>query len=250
MRNMKDKILEKQDNGHIPKHHAYAIYSSFPEQIAQDIESERTFPSVIFNRYYESLKLKDIQDFLQFIQEKKASNEDDYILVAFQNIGEEVQNALLKVIEEIGEGKHIVFIYPRSLNILNTFKSRLLPIEMDGLEIAGEQSEEFLSVPIDDFLGASLDEKFSLIQKFLMSEKKREDREKRIHSKTYQYIETLERKISQMIKEEGNIKKKMKLSSLVESIIETKTFLEKRGSSPKNLLESLSIELSFLYQKN
>ncbi len=220
-------------------HQAIAIETHSPEHLLTTIQD--LFPDeVLFARYYEYLGIQDLEDAKVFFRERVGEGDSRrFILVAFQDIGVESQNALLKEIEELREPTRVIFIYPQGKELLSTVRSRLLIHRLGG-EIENREEESGL-FDIPSFIQLPLQEKFSLIQTFIAEEKKKTEDERRLKSRARHFLTLLEQKLA----EEHNKKREAEFYPLLSSILKTKEYLDVRGASVKQLLESLAIEIHF-----
>ena len=219
-------------------HQAIAIETHSPEHLLTTIQD--LFPDeVFFARYYEYLGIQDLEGAKVFFRERVGEgNSRRFILIAFQDIGMESQNALLKEIEELREPTRVIFIYPQGKELLSTVRSRLLTHRLDG-EIGSRGEDGLFDIP--SFIQLPLQEKFSLIQTFISEEKKKTEDERRLKSRARHFLTLLEQKLT----EEHNKKREAEFYPFLSSILKTKEYLDVRGASVKQLLEALAIEIHF-----
>ncbi len=148
-----------------------------------------------------------------------------FFLISTGAITHEAQNALLKVFEEPRKGTHFFLLIPQASHILPTLRSRVVHIE--GRKKASDQESA------QEFLKSSLEKRFALVKKLTEPKKKGEplDREK-----VMVFIENLERELS------GG-ERGPSFASIMKEFYMVKQSFASRGSSPKMLLEHLSVVL-------
>ncbi len=153
--------------------------------------------------------------------------------VAFNTIGHEAQNALLKTLEEPTEGTHFFFVTETREHLLPTFLSRVQVIERksqvtENQSPAGDAGEKFIS--------ASISERMKMIEPMV---KAKDDDKPKAKEDARRLLGSLERALYEKLPREilGNDE----YASALENIVVAKRHLSGRAPSLKLLLEHLAL---------
>lgn len=165
----------------------------------------------------ESFGIDEARDLSLWVSLKPIDNNPKIIIIISKVITIEAQNALLKTLEEPYPNVYFFFILPSTKTLLDTFLSRVF-IYADEVDEKDPQTKLFLE--------SSTKEKFEFIKKYAKKDEK----------------QTLK---NVAINIEKNIKKSIeqKETEKIKKILLAKKMALARGSSPKMILEWLSLYL-------
>ncbi len=157
---------------------------------------------------------------------------ETFIVISARSITVEAQNALLKTIEEPKLGIHFLLFTQDPKLLLPTLRSRSVIIEniSDDRNFA-EKTDAKNSHP--NFLKITLSERFDYIEK--LSKKFKKDDPNAFRDSALEIFDAV---IFELSKEIYN-----KNSDQLEKILELRSYLNDRGSSAKQLLETMAMQL-------
>lgn len=206
-------------------HHAYLIEAN-KDVIESELKSEVADRlSITFEANPDFVELdldlfsiEDARSLSDYQSKKALGVGNKVIIISFNKIVHETQNALLKVLEEPTEGTHIFLVTPSLIGFLPTLLSR---VEVIRVSSSGETV-----IKADEFMNASIVDRQKMIKKIIDSKDRVEaDR----------FLSSLEKHCY----EEGVMESKDSLHE----ILFAKKYLHDRGSSTKQLLEHVALVL-------
>ncbi len=205
--------------------HAYIFYKSDLSTVLAEVEKKSGF-SFGGNQ---SAMLYEVETF--GIEDSRAVTElgnlqsegESYVAIVARSIGAEAQHALLKTVEEPRRGVHYFIFVENPEMLLPTLRSRAILVQ--------KMSEEVNTSKHPDFLSISLAERFAYIEKIAKSLKK--DDPNAFRDAAIEIFDAV------MMKLRDNAGDGKKLSR----ILELRNFLNDRGSSAKQLLETMAMQL-------
>ncbi len=160
---LKKEIFAQND---VLRHHSFGIESQFIEQEKIIAQLNEIFP-FLYVKIKEKILLEDIQEIHFFSQQKKEKLSP--IVIAFQSIGRESQNALLKLIEE-PKGNSVYFlIYTNKKELLDTILSRIYRIKFPREIIQNtldEKKGSLKKLHLEEFIYSSRSERLKLLSPF------------------------------------------------------------------------------------
>jgi DNA polymerase III delta prime subunit len=145
-----------------------------------------------------------------------------FLVISCDRMAPDVQNTLLKTIEEPQLGTYIIFIVPNSDQLLPTIRSRAQLIE-------GNRDLAITRLDTVEFLKAALSDRFVYIESWTKNKKDEENVSK---TEILGFIDHLEKKLWDI----GN-----KDESLYSDIRTTKKYVKNRGSSHRVILDYLAM---------
>lgn len=170
----------------------------------------------------ESLGVDVIRDeVIPFVSSKKVSDYR-FVILSFDRATAEVQNALLKSVEEPQMGTRFIFLVPNSDTLLGTIKSRSQIIE-------GEKSAGESRLGVQEFLKADMQARFPLVESFVKNKKDEDNLSK---SEVLAFIDQLEKKLW----EKGN-----RDEQLFADIRQMREYANIRGASHRVILDYLAM---------
>lgn len=159
--------------------------------------------------------------------------EKKIIVLAFDSITLEAQNALLKAIEEPRAGTHFFFVTPAPAALLPTVRSRLLFVHQGNLaEREGVGGQE--AYDGNEFLKASLGERMAMIEPFYKDKDLKEDGDNKSMARAF--LDAIEVSLAQR-----DVSDK-KIADALGDIFTAKRYLT-RGAAMKILMEHLALTL-------
>lgn len=172
----------------------------------------------------DSFQIEDSRE-IKEIANMKAGEEDTFIFITTDSITTEAQHALLKTLEEPGERIHFFLFFPNHGLLLPTLLSRCI--------VFSNHAELKNLYDGKNFLDITLHDRIAAIEK-LTKETKKEDPQ-------------LFKEVATQIFDSVILKLRETLTPAtandLESILSLRSFLSDRGSSPKQLLEALAVQL-------
>jgi len=203
-------------------HHAYGIEISDP-RIGKEFLDEALKGRILFSLFREKFLLPDVQLLRPFFYEKRSGEETAFLIVAFQEIGMEAQNALLKDVEEL-RNRRLIFLFPHRDFLFPTLQSRLIifPVTLAEEE---ERRGARLFPDSEHFLALPLAEKFTRIKEFLAQERKQDRDERSTISEIAAFLNRCERALSRRKGESRRIRE------LLRDILEAKRELRQRAQN-------------------
>jgi DNA polymerase-3 subunit delta' len=154
------------------------------------------------------------------------SDGDTFVAIIARSLTAEAQHALLKTVEEPRRGVHYFIFVENSLMLLPTLRSRCICVSK------GEEQKTKSKHP--DFLSISLAERFVYIEKIAKSLKKDDPNAFRDAA-----MEIFDAVIA--VKRESITSSN---ASQLDRILTLRNYLNDRGSSTKQLLETMAMQLS------
>lgn len=240
------KLSEKITTEHL--HHAYLIEHGKEEgiRIVHELMNEfgiATTGNPDFHEYVLDVLLLEHANNLRREQSfYGAGGAKKIFLVAFNTIGHEAQNALLKTLEEPTEGTHFFFITETREHLLPTFLSRVQVIANQSLVASGQWLGKTAG---EEFLAASISERMKMIEP--MTKAKTDDKPK-AKENARDFLESLERAlyrgVSLALEGDSSVKDvgtSRDATSALENVILAKRHLSGRAPSLKLLLEHLAL---------
>lgn len=222
------QTLKKVFSEYPLKHHAYGIESS--QECGEYLVSllNKKSYEYIFQKKYERLTIDDVRNLKQLQSEKTVGA--SIFIIDVSVIGNESQNALLKMFEEPTPHTFFILIIPNIHILLPTLLSRLEIVQSRGME--EELLRENIYLSVSDFLEMSLFQRFEYIKEIT------DTKNKKVISK---------REILIFLNEiEKYFIHKENKGYILPLIYKSKQFLAASGASLKMILETLAIQLAFL----
>lgn len=139
-------------------HHAYGIEThtlnvhGIREYLGDDF-------SYVYDRYFETFKIDDARAVRSLQNEK--TDLGSVFIIGFNQITNDAENALLKILEEPTENTFFILLFPFAKNLLPTLRSRLMIHTLEGEAKTSDNPLESFRA----FSACSLSERFDLIQK-------------------------------------------------------------------------------------
>ncbi|MBU1046270.1 hypothetical protein KKH36_00630 [Patescibacteria group bacterium] len=212
-------------------HHAYLLEGekeSVFKELILFLENDLNFQTSANPDFYlgdfDSFGINDGRVIKDFQSKKTLAGDKQIIIIQTNFITNEAQNSLLKMFEEPTENTHIFLIIHSSENLLTTLKSRL--------QIVKFQRDNLTNDFVDDFLKASISERFDLIKVFLP----KTTNDKADKAGAIQFLNNLEKDL--YIKFKQNNEKDLK--NIFQEIIQNRSYLSDRSPSVKMILEHIS----------
>ena len=171
-----------------PQHHAYIVFGYTPAEMCVErceglfvIETEK------------GLGVDEVRELQQYAFQS-ADVQERKIVLGVPSITHQAQNALLKMMEEAGQGFYFFLCLPQGTDVLGTLLSRCYIIDRDGVGLdLRSQSEHFA-----EFIAASAKDRLVMLDTIWdMGEGVR-------HSAILRLLQDFERYIHQCIKDSGN----------------------------------------------
>ena len=156
-----------------------------------------------------------------------------FVAIIARNLTAEAQHALLKTFEEPRPGVHFFLFVENPEMLLPTLRSRSI-VSQSGIGVA-ENGKTKSKTTHPHFLEISLAERFAYIEK--LAKGKKED------PNVFKYIalEIFDTVITQLKVKLPNVSSDER--ERLERVLALRAFLNDRGSSPKQLLETMSMQL-------
>ncbi len=203
----------------------------------------------------ESRELSLRQSRAGFADSKNGSPSKKIFIVVAESFTREAQNALLKTFEEPTAGTHFFIIIPHLATILPTLKSRVIMIESKG-----QSARDDTKTIAENFLDSALEQRFAMIKKLTVASKglTRHDsalvasngltRHDPAGSKKGEQVdrEKIRRILDHIERILYTQMAGLPSGDIFHEIYQTKTYLADRGSSPKMLLDHISIVIPHL----
>ena len=197
------------------RHHALIVQTNTPAETLALLEqllgvsfSHTAHEDVVF-RTYESLGIEEVRELAFLSLQKPVHGGQLSIVVQAGTITTEAQHALLKQTEEPSEATRYIFILPARVPILQTLRSRCAVVSM----------EERLSAPVREM--GSISQTLKSIAKIT---KDKDDMAMEV------MLTAVERTLHTTQE-----------PTLANALILARSYIETRGSSPKMLLEHLTL---------
>ena len=183
-------------------------------------------PDYLYSEYV-SFAVDDARS-LRAWQELSPVGERKVCLICTDFMTPEAQNALLKTFEEPVPNTHLFFIVPKIDILLPTFLSRVQQIRAEATDNGVGEAEAFLKMTVG--------ERMAYIQK-IVTKSDDEDASSEVRERAIGFIESMERLLSQQLKnsEGGAIVKKL------ETVLTFKRYLYTPGASVRSLLETIAL---------
>ncbi len=205
--------------------HAYIFYKSDLSAVLAEIEKKTGFA---FGGNQNAM-MYEVESF--GIDDSRAVTElgnlqsegESYVAIVARSIGAEAQHALLKTVEEPRRGVHYFIFVENPEMLLPTLRSRAIVVQK--MSEVGNKSKH------PDFLVISLADRFAYIEKLAKNLKK--DDPNAFRDAAMEIFDAV------MMKLRDNAGDGKKLSR----ILELRNFLSDRGSSAKQLLETMAMQL-------
>lgn len=210
-------------------HHAYLLLGDKEKNKEEvllfvkknlDLETDSNPDFLFFD--YESFGINEARSIKEH-EERKPLKESKTIVISFDFITKEAQNALLKILEEPREGTYFFLITRVESTLLKTLLSRLILLRKSDILFEDGESKKFLEGEVDERLKYS--EKF----KEVSNETKKID--------SLRFIESIERDLYSSKK--GRVQNKLALNE----IVSIKKYLFTRSPSTKMLMDYLAVFL-------
>jgi len=209
--------------------HAYIFYRSDISAVLAEVEKKTGFA---FGGNQNAM-MYEVESF--GIDDSRAVTElgnlqsegDSYVAIVVRSIGAEAQHALLKTVEEPRRGVHYFIFVDNPEMLLPTLRSRCINVAkgIGGNTNAAEKSKH------PDFLTISLADRFAYIEKLAKNLKKDDPNAFRDAA-----MEIFDAVMMRLRDSAGDGKK-------LSRILELRNFLSDRGSSAKQLLETMAMQL-------
>lgn len=176
-------------------------------------------------REFETLNIDDARE-LKNLLISKPFGKYKVIIISANFIGGEAQNALLKFLEEPGEGQYIFIQVPNASILIPTVRSRLIRINYSASN--NELNKESKA---KSFLNSTAEERLKILSEFISheSETKKSD--------LILFIDEIEKNLS------SNLEKKPENVTALNEVYKFKKFLYDRSPSIKMIAEHLAITL-------
>ena len=220
-------------------HHAYLIEGMhqdvFPEilKFMKNIGIETTGNPDFSNMQFDSFKIDDARNLKYKSSEKAFSLDKKIYVISINNFLLDAQNALLKMFEEPIEDTHFFIIVPNIDILLKTLISRFYLISGNvNLDNELSSAKKFISMTIKD--------RISYIKDLLTEEKNKENiiNINTSKSKALKFLNALE-----ILLHKEYLKNNKKNTDYFDQIFKVREFIIQPGSSIKNLMESVALNL-------
>lgn len=169
--------------------------------------------------------IEDARNLKRFVSEKSNDGGRTFVLIFTENFSHPAQHALLKTLEEPGEGIHIVFVTPREHTLLPTLKSRVLVHYLESHDLPSP-------INVSIFQKAKPAKKVALIDEYL--KKVKGDDSGDIKREITNFLNAYESLLHKNSKLESQVK-------TFDAIFFAKEYLHDQGSSVKQLLEYVAL---------
>lgn len=163
----------------------------------------------------------DVEKIVTMLASQKVS-QYRFCVISCDRIDVQVQNRLLKTIEEPHEGTHVVLIIPSSDQLLPTVLSRCQII-------AGDRDQGVSRISVDEFLKKSVADRFAFVESWTKNKK---DEDNVTKTELLTFIEILEKQLW----EQGN-----RNEQLFTDIRKMHEYASMRGSSHRIILDFLAM---------
>ena len=163
----------------------------------------------------------DVEKIVSMLSSQKVS-EYRFCIISCDRIDAQVQNRLLKTIEEPHDGTYIVVVIPSTDQLLPTVLSRCQVI-------SGNTDQGFSRITVDDFLKKSVADRFVFIESWTKNKK---DEDNVTKTEVLTFIELLEKKLW----EQGS-----RDEQLFADIRKMHEYASTRGSSHRIILDFLAM---------
>ena len=170
-----------------PQHHAYIVFGYMPNELGVE-QSEGVF--VVETE--KNLSIDEVRELQQYAFQSSDVHERKIVLCA-SGVSHQAQNALLKVMEEVGDGTYFFLCLPQGTDVLGTLLSRCYVVHRSTIDSElPHQSEHFTT-----FINASAKERLAVLDAIWdMGEGVR-------HSAILQLLQDIEQYIHQSIQSGG-----------------------------------------------
>jgi hypothetical protein len=158
------------------------------------------------------------------------------IVIAFNFITTQAQNALLKMLEEPTDRTHFFIISPNKNIFLDTIISRVSVFEMEDSGFPASPAGRSILDSGKKFLEMSLKDRLDYVSKFVKDLKD----EKRTKQDAINLLSGIE---SSMRREIKNSKDYEKGSDALKQVVKSKGYINLNGASVKNLLENIALNV-------
>lgn len=169
-------------------------------------------PDVLCSTYGE-LSVDDARAIAQYASLKAVAGAK-YLILAFDRIGVEAQNALLKVVEEAPGGSHFYLCTPHPGALIPTLRSRCIVETLSSTRVPDERED------VATFLSSGYADRLSRVEKMVTALQRTQDR-----SEVRAFVRALVR------------------AQPCRTTLDAARYLEQHGSSPKLVLSHLAVVL-------
>lgn len=185
----------------------------------------------------EQLLMTTAESIIELSHQKKTGSAR-YFIIAFHRMASDVQNKLLKTLEEPQESVYFLLIFPSTQQLLDTLLSRVRVIE-------GNQDVGLSRLEAAEFLGKNLKERFELIETWTKNKKDENNLDK---SEVIAFCDRLEKKIWDKLKNNPTpvIPKEEGAERLFADIRNVRNYASIRGASHRVLLDFLAMRCPIL----
>jgi DNA polymerase III delta prime subunit len=215
--------------------HAYIFHRTDAEHVLGFLEREHHLK---FGANPNALKYEaetfSIEDSRALIQLTSLHGEDDtFVALVARTIGIEAQHALLKTLEEPRPGIHFLIFVDNPATLLPTLRSRCISVQKNlGAESDGKNNAKNKH---PDFLYITLADRFAYVEK-LSKQAKKDDDTNGFRDAAMEIFDMAIEKLREKMNEKDAAEK-------IERILELRGYLNDRGSSPKQLLETMAMQM-------
>lgn len=214
-------------------HHAYCLitHDSFTDTLVSFLEKEHSIvvhgnPDY-FLRKYETFTIDNAKEIITFHNIVPTTNTKRKIIILyFDNVTVEAQNALLKLLEESADYANFFIIIPSSHLLLDTVKSR-----MQVVKINSEDNEELVKAATS-FLGQNISKRLEFVKNTIEEINK--------EKKTKQYLVEFLNCLQGVVRARG-VAGNMKS---LEAIELARKYIGDRAPSLKMLMEYVAVTIS------
>lgn len=170
-----------------PQHHAYLVFGYVPEDLVVEQHD-----GVFVISMEKGLGVDEVRELQQYAFQS-ADARDRKIVLSASGISHQAQNALLKVMEEAGDGTYFFLCLPQGTDVLSTLLSRCYLITRSDTGSASEHHSEHFAA----FVTASAKDRLAVLDAIWdMGEGTR-------HGAILRLLQDVERDIHQRIKRDG-----------------------------------------------
>jgi len=232
-------------------HQVFLLFTQERENIFHELKHDLSGTENLFL----NLKVLDIQKGRELIKFGNIKfNETHFMVISFYSATLEAQNSLLKFLEDTPVNLKIIFLVSEGANLLETFLSRvfILDLKQKNIEENTEKNiEEKIELKIDNltvtkFLKTKKTERMKLKEIIDILEKEDEyakefdKKERKDREATEIFLLELEKKLYLML--EKDLKNKRLIKDIL-NIQDFKKYIKLSSSSPKIILEYLSLSI-------
>lgn len=213
-------------------HHAYLLIGNRSSWLAK---LRADLPSDWFYREAENFSIDQARELKH--QQQQAIRAERFLIISFQTITLEAQNALLKTLEEPGQGNHFFLLTNSLRNLLPTLLSRVQVLHQ--LAEVGTDTGAAASLA-SKFLASPYEQRLALVAAWLTLDEEEEQRTFKIKQRALDLTQALETELYQALK---NKPQDSARALALTNLITYANYLYDQAALPKMILEHLALTL-------